>query len=92
MPYRIEFSKHIDRRDIKKISRINLLFIRRAIEEKLTTHPEIFGKPLRTSLQGCWSLRVDDYRIVYRIEEKTVRIYVIADRSTAYKEAQKRLW
>ena len=62
-----------------------------AIENKLLTQPELFGKPLRQSLQGCRSLRVGDYRIVFRIEKKVVYIFAIIHRSTNYKGVEKRL-
>ena len=38
--------------------------IRLAIEEKLTTAPDFYGKPLRRSLKGYRKLRSVDYRIV----------------------------
>lgn len=37
-----------------------------------------FGKPLRYSLKGHRRLRVSDYRVVYRIEEKTNTVLIIA--------------
>ena len=59
--------------------------IQRDIERKLTTMPEIFGKPLRKSLKGYRRLRVGDYRIIFRIEENTVKIFKIGHRSAIYK-------
>jgi len=59
-----------------------------AIEEKLAVAPEIFGKPLRYSMKGYRSLRVGDYRVIYRIAGMTVRIARIAHRSTAYGDAE----
>ena len=38
----------------------------KAIQERLTTHPESYGKPLRGSLAGYWRLRVGDDRVVYK--------------------------
>lgn len=63
----------------------------RAIAEKLTVAPEVFGKPLRRSLKGHWSLRVGDYRIIYRIEKRTVKIFSIEHRETVYEEVLKRI-
>ncbi len=65
--------------------------IRRAIEERLTTHPEIYGKPLRRSLKGYRKLRVGDYRVIFRIERDAVKIFVIQHRSRVYATADKRL-
>lgn len=64
--------------------------IKRAIEEKLMTAPEAYGKPLRRSLKGFRKLRVGDYRVIYRIDGKSVKIFVIQHRSVAYKDAEKR--
>ncbi len=76
------------------IPRLSLLWkekIRCAIEGKLTTRPEVFGKPLRRSLRGYWKLRVGDYRIIYRIEQMRVKILVIQHRSVVYALAAKQV-
>jgi mRNA interferase RelE/StbE len=65
--------------------------IRISIESKLLSAPEIFGKPLRQSLKGCRSLRVGDYRVVYRIERRIIRIIAIVHRSENYKSIEKRI-
>ena len=65
--------------------------IRDAVRAKLTTKPELYGKPLRQSLKGHRSLRVGDYRVVYRIERKVVRIIAIFHRSDKYKGIEKRI-
>lgn len=62
-----------------------------AIESKLLVRPELFGKPLRRTLKGCWALRVGDYRIVYRIDAKTIRILAIIHRSSRYKGIEERI-
>ncbi|MDP2866014.1 MAG: type II toxin-antitoxin system RelE/ParE family toxin [Elusimicrobiota bacterium] len=54
--------------------------ISKAIETRLTTAPDKYGKPLRGSLAGHRRLRVGDYRIVYRVVGNTVRILEIAYR------------
>ena len=65
--------------------------VRRAIEERLMTQPDLYGKPLRRSLKGYRKLRVGDYRIVFRIEKNTVRILIIQHRSVVYQQAEKRI-
>jgi mRNA interferase RelE/StbE len=60
------------------------------IESKLVTRPEFFGKPLRQSLKGCRTLRVGDFRVVFRIEKRAVQILAIIHRSTKYKGVEKR--
>ncbi|MBI2454223.1 MAG: type II toxin-antitoxin system RelE/ParE family toxin [Parcubacteria group bacterium] len=77
--------------DILKLSSVWKKNIRRAIETKLTTNPEIYGKPLRRSLRNYRKLRVGDYRIIFRIEGDFVKILVIKHRSEVYSVVEKRL-
>ena len=65
--------------------------IKTAIENKLTEHPELFGKPLRKSLKGYRKLRVGDYRVIFRIEKMTVKIFAIQHRSVVYKMTDNRI-
>lgn len=51
--------------------------ITKAIRTKLATHPAEFGKPLAGPLQGYWRLRVDDYRVIYRMEHKRLIVIVV---------------
>lgn len=77
--------------DIPKLPVVWKNKIRKAIEEKLTAKPDMYGKPLRRSLKGFRKLRVVDYRIVYRIERTTVKILVIQHRSIVYATAERRV-
>lgn len=85
MMYTIQYSTLLNPKEIARFPKKDLRTIKRAIEEKLTTRPEVFGKPLRFSLRGHRSLRVGDYRVIFRIDETTVKILVIAHRSVVYK-------
>ncbi len=85
MRYTIEYSTLQNPKELRKISTADLRSIKEAIEEKLTSAPEVFGKPLRFSLKGHRSLRVGDYRIIYRIDRFVVRIILIAHRSKVYR-------
>ena len=51
--------------------------ITKAIRSKLTTHPTEFGKPLSGPLRGYWRLRVDAYRVIYRIEQQQLIVVVV---------------
>ena len=88
------FSVRYDKRvrdDIALLSATAQRRIKNAIEEKLTTRQELFGKPLRYSLLGFRSLRVGDYRVVYLIENnKEVFVVLIAHRRDVYKRVLKR--
>jgi len=83
--YRIEYLESVVREDIPKLSKDVRNRIRKAIEQKLTSHPIEFGKPLRYSLKGARRLRVDDWRIVYTIEPgDMVLIVKIGHRKEVY--------
>ena len=86
----IGYHELVAREDLPQLSSEWRKKIKRAIEEKLTAHPEVYGKPLRQSLKGYRKLRVGDYRIIFRIEGKTVIIFIIQHRSVVYKMMQKR--
>ncbi len=59
--------------------------IRRGLEE-IRTNPHI-GKPLKDLLQGLYSYRISQYRIVYEIvrEEILIEIVDIAERKIIYR-------
>ena len=48
-----------------------------AIEEKLTTDPERYGKALSGEFKGYYRLRVEDYRVIYRIVKQQVQVLVL---------------
>ena len=51
--------------------------IKKAIEKKLAVNPIAFVKPLRHSLKGLRRLRVDDYRVIFRISEDNQKVLVV---------------
>lgn len=81
----ISYEISVTEEDIPRIAPVWQNKIKMAIENKLTTHPDIYGKPLRRSLSGYRKLRVGDYRIIFRIEKQLVKIFAIAHRSVVYK-------
>lgn len=81
----IQYHETVAKEDIPKLSSEWKKKIKTAIENKLSEHPEIFGKPLRQSLKGYRKLRVGDYRVIFRIEESLVKIFVIRHHSVVYK-------
>jgi len=84
MIFTVQYSALLNTKDIARFPKADLRRIKKSIEEKLTTHPDVFGKPLRFSLQGHRSLRVGDYRVIFRIDKETVKILIIAHRSVVY--------
>lgn len=89
--FTIRYHEKVVGEDIPRVSREWKERIKKAIEEKLSFEPESFGKPLRRSLKGYRKLRVGDYRIIFRIEKKLVKIFVIEHRSIAYQKTEKRM-
>jgi mRNA interferase RelE/StbE len=85
LSYRIEYLDSVVREDIPRLSKDVRNRIKKAIEQKLATHPIEFGKPLRYSLKGARRLRVEDWRVVYAIEPPDVVVIVkIGHRKDVY--------
>lgn len=89
--FEIEYHYLVVSNDIPKLSIEWKEKIQRAIEQRLATHPDLYGKPLRRSLKGYRKLRIGDYRVIFRIEEQIVKIFIIQHRSVVYDEIDKRI-
>lgn len=89
--YVVAYHDDVVKKDLPAIDSEWKQKIRHAIEKKLMTHPETYGKPLRRSLKNYRKLRVGDYRIIFRIEHQTVKVFVIQHRSNVYANTEKRL-
>lgn len=87
-PYSIEYLDLVVDEDIPALPKKMRELIRRAIEESLTVEPIGLGKPLRYSFIGHRRLRVGDYRIVYRVEQKLKRVIIVGikHRKNVYQE------
>lgn len=75
--YHVLLHKWVLKKDLKALSKKEESRILRIIKKKLSKDPVAFGKPLRGDLKGYYRLRVDPYRVIYRIEEKRVTVWVI---------------
>lgn len=53
----------------------------------IASNPQRLGKPLRFELEGCYSARRGPYRIVYRIDDatRTVTVLAVAHRADIYR-------
>jgi mRNA interferase RelE/StbE len=91
MMFTILYHERVVSRDIPALAPEWKDRIKRAIAERLTSEPALYGKPLRRSLKGYWKLRVSDYRVIFRIEKNTVKILVIQHRSVVYDQAERRI-
>ncbi len=77
--------------DIAKLDKTQRERIKKAIETKLMTFPQKYGKPLRGTLKGYWKLRVGNYRIVFKFkDENTILIFAVMHRTEVYPEARNR--
>ena len=77
-PYTLEYLEVVVKEDITRLPKTAKLRIKRAVEERLTTNPVGFGRPLRYSLQGYRCLRVGDYRVVYYLNVCTHKVQIAA--------------
>lgn len=89
--FSIEYHHAVVREDIPKLSSSMRMRVKQAIEEKLMTHPELFGKPLRRSIKGFRKLRVGDYRVIFKLMGRVVRILIVQHRSAVYTMVYKRI-
>ncbi|MBI4827896.1 MAG: type II toxin-antitoxin system RelE/ParE family toxin [Nitrospinae bacterium] len=90
MPYRIAYHPEV-RDDLARINTSMKKRLKTAIESRLMTAPENYGEPLRKTLKGYWKLRVEDYRIVYKIAGVELLVFGIIHRKTVYGEIPRRL-
>ncbi len=53
----------------------------------IASNPRRLGKPLRFELEGCFSARRGPYRIIYRIDDSThtVSVLAVAHRADVYR-------
>ena len=84
MNFLISYHEIVVKEDIPKLDVRLKKQIKHAIETRLMTEPELYGKPLRRSLAGYRKLRVGDYRVIFRIQKNLVKILIIGHRSWVY--------
>lgn len=82
--FEILYHEDVVKKDIPQLSSEWKEKVRTAIQAKLATRPEHYGKPLRRSLKNYRKLRVGDYRVIFRIQGKRVKIFAIQHRSVVY--------
>ncbi len=65
--------------------------MREAVLETLAliaVEPESMGKRLLGRLEGLWSARVGNYRVLYTIEQSGVTVRAIRHRAVAYRRGR----
>jgi mRNA interferase RelE/StbE len=67
------------RRELRKLDAKVQKAILRYLRERIagSADPRRFGKPLRRNLAGLWRYRVDDYRLICRIEDERIVVVVL---------------
>ena len=88
--YRLKYDFRFDS-DLNRLERFWQREAMLAIKTKLSVEPTRFGAPLRQTLKGFRKLRVGDYRVIYRVQKKTVELLIVGHRSVVYREVEKRL-
>ena len=88
--YKLKYHPDVKKTDLPKIGKKSKSIIKTAIQERLTTRPEVYGKPLQRNLKGYWKLRVGDYRVVFKITGYEILILAIMHRKKIYSQIKKR--
>ncbi len=90
MSFKLQYHEDVKTRDLPKIDGRIKKIIKKAIEERLATRPEAYGKPLQKTLRGYWKLRVGDYRVIFKIIDDSVLVLGIIHRRDVYNLIEKR--
>jgi mRNA interferase RelE/StbE len=66
--------------DLKNIPKKYAIQIIKAIEHRLQqqSDPTLLGKPLRANLSGYFRIRIGNYRVVYKVSNEKIKIFIIA--------------
>ena len=75
-PYDVRFHPGVSE-DFSSIPRNVKDRILTAIDQRLAASPDRYGERLRKSLRGYWNLQVGDYRVVYEILARQIRVFGI---------------
>ena len=75
--WKIKIHPLVIKEDFKKINKHDQSIIIKTIYKKLSVAPEEYGSPLRGQLKGYWKLKISHYRIIYRIEKKMIKVFVL---------------
>lgn len=88
--WKIKIHKLVVDEDFKKINQKDKEVIIKTIYKKLSIGPKEYEVPLKYQLKDYWKLRVNDFRVIYRIENEEIIVYVVKigmrKDETVYKE------
>lgn len=74
--YKVSYIDSIES-DLKKLDKSIVKKILNRIETYLAKDPQGLGKPLKGDFQGYWRYRWGDYRVIYKISEKEILIFIL---------------
>lgn len=75
--WQVKVHHSVVKEDFKEINKHDRLVIIRTVYKKLSLSPEKYGSRLRGELKGYWKLKISHYRVIYRIEKKSVKVLVL---------------
>lgn len=75
--WRITIHRLVIEEDLKNLAGADQSIILKAIRKKLSVDPQAYGKPLTGAYKGYWRLRVQDYRVIYRIKAAAIEVVVV---------------
>ena len=81
---KIKYHAKVKNEDIPRLTSNIAARIENAIRNRLMVNPVKYGFYLRGSLKGYRKLRVGDWRIIYRIVDKEIRIIAIGNRKDEF--------
>lgn len=90
MPFQLLYHRAVIEDDVPRLDAATRRRVRRAIEHKLTSEPEAFGKPLAYTRSGLWSLRVGPWRVIYALRQDEVWVLRIGHRREVYRQLEAR--
>ena len=82
---KIKYHPKVKNEDIPRLTSNIAARIENAIRNRLMVNPIKYGFYLRGTLSDYRKLRVGDWRIIYRIVDKEIRIIAIGNRKEVYK-------
>lgn len=87
---KIKYHPKVKSEDIPRLSSNITARIENSIKNRLMVNPIKYGFYLRGTLRGYRKLRVGDWRIIYIIVDKEIRIIAIGNRKDVYEFANTR--
>ena len=92
MTYTLKYHPKVKTEDLPRLDHAVKNAIKRSIEKKLINNPLDFGIPLRKTLKPYLKLRVGDYRVAFKVDEKsrTIFILTVSHRKNVYQKASER--